>query len=68
MKLFGKDGSGLAFSFYGAKGITDSAKLAKIPTVLVLAGGPGASSQFNHLQEMGPFLLKKVFTISVAPN
>ena len=34
----------------------------------MLGGGPGVSSQLNSLEELGPFLLKKVFTISVVQN
>lgn len=63
-----KTGSGLGFSFFGAQGVIDKSKLGKIPTIIVLGGGPGASSQFNSLMEMGPLNLKKIFAISVVKN
>ncbi len=41
------------------------AQLRNFPTVIVLGGGPGGSSMINNLREVGPLLLKKIFSITI---
>jgi carboxypeptidase C (cathepsin A) len=49
-----KGNSVLAFTFYGKSDETDASKLNNYPTIIWLNGGPGSSSQFGNLNELGP--------------
>lgn len=67
MSVDGKNGSALGFLFFGKIGAS-LAEVKNYPTIVVLGGGPGASSMFSNFREVGPLMLKKVFSISVEDN
>ena len=52
-----KGNSVLGFTFYGKSDETDPARLSSYPTIIWLNGGPGSSSQFGNLNELGPLFV-----------
>lgn len=67
LKVDLKNGSALGFMFFGKVGAALQ-ELRNFPTIIFLGGGPGASSQFGSLREIGPLLLQKVFSPTIEDN
>lgn len=68
LKVENKQGSALAFSFYGKTGVVSIDELKNYPTIIYLNGGPGRSSQFANLRGVGPYSLTKIFSATISEN